>query len=521
MDICNERNERDVEDYMGKLDRRSLVARAALAGAAGWGLMTTAASAQTPAPVHDRLVVDLDGDISIFDPAQTYTTRGWSVVHSIYDALVDFGPDGSIVPLAAESFSTEDAITFDVTLRSGMIFHDGSPVTTAAITRSIEHLRTSESQVADTISVVERVEEIDELNARIVCSEPASWLPSQLAVWQVLLPEGFTPELLESKPVGSGPYRWGSFEAGNQVTLLRNESYTWGSPKGEAVADELVYRFVAESSTRVADLATGQADLISRIPLDQEAGIVDAGGEVVVADILATAFVRIATDVEPFDSPLVRQALNHAVDVGTIAATLESEESNRLASFYPDERALGFDPALQPFTFDPELARQLLAEAGYPDGFSTSLEVSQAQRLMYAEAIKANLQDVGIDVEIIVAEAGSFNAGWGDPEAPPLRYASWRPMYDPHTFLSLVISSEGFLSRYDNPEVDALIDAAASEPDTEARDALYQELGRILQQEPAAIYLWNAVTRYGVSPDLTNWTPRGDDYIVLTQGSME
>jgi peptide/nickel transport system substrate-binding protein len=509
----------DVTQRTGSLDRRSLLTGVA-AGAASWSLMTTGGAAQTPAPIVERLVVDLDGEVSIFDPAETYTTRGWSIVHSLYDALVDFGPDGEIIPLAAESFTTDDAVTFSVTLREGMTFHDGTPVTSAAITRSIEHMKASESQVADTIAVVERVEEIDELRANIVCSEPAAWLPSQLAVWQVLLPEGATPASLQEAPVGSGPYRWGAFEPGDRVTLVRNEAYTWGSPKGQALADELVYRFVAESSTQIADLATGQADLIVRFPREQEPGVVDAGGEVIVADTLATAFVRIATDVAPFDDPRVRQALNLAVDVQTIAQALESETSQRLASFYPDPRALGFDPELAPFAFDSETARSLLAEAGYGDGFSTKIEVSQSPRAVYAEAIKPYLADVGIDMEIVVAESGSFNAGWGDPEAPPLRYASWRPMYDPNTFLTLVIASEGFLSRYSNAEADDLIARAGAEPDVATRNALYQELGRLLQDDPPAIYLWNAVTRYGVNDRLAGWQPRGDDYILLTEGQM-
>ena len=107
-----------------------------------------------------------------------------------------------------------------------------------------------------------------------------------------------------------------------------------------------------------------------------------------------------------------------------------------------------------------------------------------------------------------------------DPEAPPLRYASWRPMYDPNTFLTLVIASDGFLSRYSNADADDLIARAGAEPDVDARNALYQELGRLLQDDPAAIYLWNAVTRYGIHDRLAGWQPRGDDYILLTEGQM-
>ena len=130
------------------------------------------------------------------------------------------------------------------------------------------------------------------------------------------------------------------------------------------------------------------------------------------------------------------------------------------------------------------------------------------------------LVGIGIDLEIVVAESGSFNAGWGDPEAPPLRYASWRPMYDPNTFLTLVIASDGYLSRYSNSDADDLIARAGAEPDVANRNQLYQDLGRLLHEDPAAIYLWNAVTRYGLNDRLAGWQPRGDDYILLTEGQM-
>ena len=94
-----------------RMNRRSLMRTSLAGGALALGVRAIPARAQTPVPRHDRLVVDLDGEVSVFDPALTYTTRGWSIVHSIYDALIDFGSDGSIVPLAAESFTTEDAIT--------------------------------------------------------------------------------------------------------------------------------------------------------------------------------------------------------------------------------------------------------------------------------------------------------------------------------------------------------------------------------------------------------------------------
>jgi ABC-type transport system substrate-binding protein len=93
-------------------------------------------------------------------------------------------------------------------------------------------------------------------------------------------------------------------------------------------------------------------------------------------------------------------------------------------------------------------------------------------------------------------------------------------MYDPNTFLTLVIASDGYLSRYRNEDVDDLIARAGAEPDVTARNGLYGDLGKLLKEDPAAIYLWNAVTRYGFNDRLAGWQPRGDDYVLLTEGSI-
>ena len=95
-----------------------------------------------------------------------------------------------------------------------------------------------------------------------------------------------------------------------------------------------------------------------------------------------------------------------------------------------------------------------------------------------------------------------------------MRYLTWRPLYDPYTLLSLVVSNTGFLSRYDNPDAQALIDAGAVEPDPEVRDGIYQQLGRVLHDAPAAIYLWSLTSFYGVGRDAPAWTPRPDDWIL-------
>ena len=481
----------------------------------GLALSRTASAAQTGTTIPE-LVIDLPGAPESIDPALAYSPRDWSIVHSIYDSLIQFDETGELIPLAAESFTSTDATTFAVKLRAGLLFHDGAPVTTDALARSIDYVKSSESFAVDLFSTIERVDIVDELNASIVCSAPSPWLAAQIAVWVLLIPEGFTADIAASAPNGSGPYVFESYVPDSEIVLTRNEAYTWESPKGTPLADRVVYRFVPEATTRVADLASDSVQIITEVPLDQESAVEAAGSTLTVEPIVGIGFIRVPNDVEPFIDARVRQALNHAVDLQTIATALLGDEVKRIATVYPDDRSLGFDSDLDPYDFDPDKARQLLTDAGYPDGFTTQLETTSAARIDVAEAIVDQLADVGITVELVSSDLAAFNAGWSDQTRPALRMVTWSPLFEPHTFLSLVFITGGYLARYSNGEVDAAFAAASIEPDSDARTEHLREVGRLLHDDPAAIYLWNLVTSYGVADEASTWAPRGDEYVVPT-----
>ncbi len=472
---------------------------------------------QATADIPEELVIDVAGEPDHHDPALTRSARDWTILHSIYDALIQVGPEGDLVPLAAEKFEAIDDLTFEVTLRSGLLFHDGSPVTADAITRSITHVQQSEGPAARDFAVVTSVDVTGERTARIVTGEPAGWLPSQLAVWSVLFPEGMTPNAFERAPVGSGPFRFESREAGSEIVLVRNPDYDWGSSKGSPLAERVRFRVVPESATRVADLATGTANLIVSVPNDQREQVEQSGGTIEDTPILGTLFLRIATDAPPFDDPRVCRAINLVVDVSSIAGSLVGPESRRLASLYPDPRSIGFDPDLEPFTFDPDAARALLAEAGHAEGFDVRLQFAGGERDDILQVIAAQLADVGIDVFIESLDLATFNGTWTDTDSAPLRLVSWRPVYDPHTLLNLMFASTGPLSRHNDARADELIGAAGREPDPTRRAELYRELGHHFQEAPPAVFLWNLTSVYGTRNFGTGWSPRGDDYVIPTR----
>lgn len=471
-------------------------------------------TSRSAADLLPELVIDLSGDPVSIDPALAYSPRDWSIVHAIYDGLIAVAENGTIQPLSAETFEAVDELTFEAQLREGLTFHDGSPVTADAAIRGIEHLQGGDSQVIDLFSTITNVERVDDLTVRIVCDVPSPWLPAQLAVWHMLLPEGYSDELRSSSPVGSGPYRFAGWERGSHLELERFEDYQPSEVKGAPIAERAVYRFVPEASTRVADLVSGSTDIAVEVPPDQHEAVESGGATVVSAPIVGSAWIRIATDTAPFDDLRVRQALNMALDVDAIAEALVSEEAHRLASLHPDERSMGFNPDLAPYTYDPDRARALLEESGFGDGIDTVFEVTSAVPQAIAEAMVAQWAEIGIRAELRVSELATFNAAWADASAPPLRMATWRPLYDPYTLLSLVFASEGYLSRYDNPEADELIALAATETNSDNRAALYRELATVMHEDAPAVFLWNLVESYGVSEDAFAWDPRGDQYVL-------
>jgi peptide/nickel transport system substrate-binding protein len=468
------------------------------------------------------LVIDLGSEPANLDPATTYDPDGWSVVHSIYDSLVQYGPDGALEPLLAESFELVDPLTYRVKLREGITFHNGEPLDASAIPVSVAHITAEEtaSQVAANFRVIEEIVEIDDLTVDLKLSAPAPWLPAQIAAWLAILPPGHAASAgIAAEPVGTGPYRFAEMSAGEGITLTANDDYFAASPKGQPIADTVEYRFVADATTRVADLLSGTSDIVRGVPIDQVLAVEDSGNQALAVPISGCAFVRIPTDVEPFSDVRVRQALNYAVDVQAIIDALLAGNGQQLANFFvPD--GLGYDPDLAPYAYDPERARALLAEAGYPDGFETAIDATITERADVVEAVAGYLTDAGIRTTVNRLELALFNSGdyWlgTDPAASPLRFATWRPLFDPHTLLSLVVSNEGFLSRHDNPNVQPLLDAFATESDSEARAATGMELGRVLHQEPAAIYLYSLTSIFGAASDAPDWTQRADDYIIGT-----
>ena len=491
------------------ITRRSLLSAAAL-GVTAPPLMMSAQSTPIATDIVDEVVIDLPSEPVNIHPARAYSDIEWSIVHSIFDPLVGFDADGTLRPIAAERFELIDDVTWEVALRPGMTFHDGSPVTSAAILRGFDLVKGSDSQVADIFGVIENIDELDDLTARITVSAPSPWLPAQMTSWHVLVPEGFEAEV----PVGSGPYIFDSWSQGEEITLRRFTDYIPSQAKGAAIAETVRYHFVPDVTTRSSNVLSGTSDIGTFMPIDALGAFSDDKVELKTTAVAGSWFIRVATEAAPFDDARVRQALNLALDLDSFVGALVHEGSTRIASIYPGPVSMGFDAELAPYAYDPEAAKALLAEAGYADGFDARMDLSSDASKAIAEAMVSQWAEIGVNVEIIVSDLGTFNSGWSDPEAPELRMVTWSPLFDPSTLLNLVFHSDGVLSRYRNADADDLINAGGSATDSAAREEAYRELGSELHTDAAAVFLWNLVNVAAVSKRASAWTPRPDQWVM-------
>lgn len=475
--------------------------------------------AATPIPPDPgTVIIDLPIEPTTLDPALTYDANGWSIIHSLYDSLVAYDTDGTLRPLLAESWDVADPLALTFQLRPGVTFHDGAPLTAADVVATVAHLQAPEtaSQAAGNFTSITAVEATDDLTVRFTLAEPAPYLLAQFAAYLAIMPAAALEAGadLSAMPIGTGPYRFDGWDRGQALRLTANPDYAGGATKGWPLAESATFRFVNDPSTRVADLLSEGAGIVRDVPADAAASVDSSRlATAVVAPVSGLTFVRIATDTAPFDDVRVRRALNLAVDVDGIVAGLLGGSGQRLATLL-DPTSLGNDPSLAPYGYDPDQARQLLTEAGLGDGFATTLELTTSDSQVIAEAIAGQLAEVGIDATVSVVEKAAFDEAYADPAAAPLRMVTWTPMFDPYSLLSLVIASEGYLSRYANPAADTLITAGATATDLAARADAYRQLGALLHDDAPAIFLYNLTARYGVATSITGWQPRPDAYIL-------
>ena len=446
----------------------------------------------------DELVIAYQGGAVTMDPhmRQETTTIAWQ--WHIYENLVRLNREGQLAPELAVSWESTGDMTWTFELREGVKWHDGSDFSAEDVVYSLERAKSNpNSQMGQFLTNVESVEATGPSSIEITTVTPDPFVPlnlSQVRIVNQAYAEEVGDEGMVTRPMGTGPYMATSFLTEDNLVLEAFPDY-WGEQPDFARV-RLVN--IPSGSTRVAALLSGEVDVAEKV-LPQDFARVEADPDTYITQAPSTRVIYLAMDYgcetncpgsnleggkNPFLDPKVRQAVAHAIDVDTIIERVMGG-AGAPASQYVAPADFGFDPELERYPYDPERARELLAEAGYPDGFSIRLEAPNDRYLndaLVAQAIAGMLGEVGIEVTVNAVpkavffpaldnrEFVMFLAGWGSPDVNATLKAIVHTKDDEAGYGTLN------RPRYSNPDVDRMIEEAAVEFDDEVRAEIIHQI---------------------------------------------
>lgn len=529
------------------VSRRGLLRIAAGAGSAA--AVSTVMGSATAATMQSRLLpgltvlaqdattitYGLEGDVRGLEPALSYDFTANPVVCNISEGLLMFTPDGGLEPLVADSFEQSDAVTYVFTLRDGVVFSDGSPVTVEDVVASIARVRDPEvaGPLAWMYDVPEAsVEATDERTVTITLATPSAlfrYVPATTAghVIPAAAIEQYGLDLLRN-PIGTGPYMLENWASGSEIALVKNPNY-W--QEGKPHFERFVFKIVEEGTTRVTGLRTDELSMIGSVPPDQiEAvtGFENVNFQEVVGYTINK--IEFRNDLPPFDDVNIRKAVCHAVPLADIMENIVGVTGvqSRNTTVPPNMPGSASED-LEPVPYDLERAKELMAASSMPEGFSTQLHVIAPNDIWVPQAIAVQeaLQELNIAVEVMQYPYADFITLSQGGEYEGMILTQWGSDFPDAAgnlipnFLSSNWPPQNNTSFYSNPEVDELLNASESELDEEARIELLKEAQRIISEDQPYIFLehfkWflpmsTSIAGYTLSP-LWYWDAIGRDLV--------
>jgi peptide/nickel transport system substrate-binding protein len=453
---------------------------------------------------QSTLIFAVDGSPPTFDPLGAGSdSRVNTPTINMYNALYQFIPGTSEVePQIAESFEiSDDGLAYTFKIRSGVLFHDGSEVTAEDVAYTADRMLALQIGTARSFGALESVDLIDSSTVRFNLSSPFPSLPLALPRLYILNADlvqaneqngDWGQTWLQNNEAGSGPYQLVSFQPEQQFTMARFDDYFLGFNEG--AADQVIMRVIKEESTRRLALERGDIDLARIGSTDSFAALENVDGiDRYVNSTLNQLYIAINVNNEFLANPLVREALTLVYDYEGHVDFVRSGFGAVARGPLPPAIAC-FDGSIGASQTDIERARQLMAEAGLPDGGfevgmayqGTSPEETAAFQIMQAGAA-----EIGITIRPLAMEWPAKVEQFSSVETAPGLGTVWEfPNYpDPGVFLFEKMHSSrhtggGFnFSFYGNPETDALLEAGEVELDPTARCEIYQQLQQIFLQD--------------------------------------
>ena len=356
-----------------------------------------------------QLVISLPSDAVTLDPHMHSQAETQTILYHFFDQLVDYSEQGP-APSLATGWKQLDPVTWRFTLRKGVTFHNGEPFNAGAVKFSFDRLvdPNQKAPMGSRLTAIKEVKIVDDYTVDIVTKEPYAVLLYMISQFMSIVPPNAVKQLGDAKfgqsGIGTGAYRLVKWVKDQELVMEANPKYWKGVPRIQRV----IFRAIPEDAARIAALQTGEADIIYPVPPDRWKDLQQDKNTRLTARTGTMVYMGLDTYHAPFNDVRVRRALNHAIDVQTITTKILGGTAERMnGPFF--KTTLGYDKTVPFFNYDPALAKKLLAEAGYPNGFETVLSALPAQEgasnlTEVAETVAYQLGQIGVKVKIDTLE---------------------------------------------------------------------------------------------------------------------
>ncbi len=403
-------------------------------------------------------------------------------------------------------------------LRKGIRFHNGSPFTSKDVLYSFQRMKTDKSslQGADIAGV--EVETPDDHTVVLTTKNASAILLDRLDTRFITSKAAADKygDQVDNNPIGTGPYKFVSWQRGGNLAMVRNEDY-WGS---KAEIKEAVLKGVKEEAARVAGLLAGQGDVISNLPIE-EIERVDNHPRIRVERVPGFRMYFLAMNVtfKPFGNKLVRQAFNYAVDPAVIMKHI-FDGNGTVLNGPLSSNMIGYDPNVKRYPYDPKKSRELLAQAGYSGGLEVKLHYAPDRHLKGKEVcqvLASQLAKAGVKVELVSQEYAVYWGKDGVNGGKTAFYYAGRTASDADTLYDQYFHT-GMSKRigYSNPDFDKLIEEEQQTGNHKKRIALLQQAGRILMEDAPFVPLYTLSEIYGLARNIL-WRGTPDNRILAAE----
>lgn len=450
-----------------------------------------------------------------FDPSSTYLSHEENVGTQIIEPIVALDTQLKPDPRLALSWRNVEPLVWELKLRTGVKFTNGEPFNADAVVASFVYMTRPDSAQRARFTNWEAVEKVDDATVRVrTKTQDPRFLTTLIQLY--IMPPGVLkakPESLVETPVGTGPFKLARWVKGQQIVLEANSDYWRGRPK----VNRIIFKAVPEASARVAALQAGQADLILNVP-PELVDLLDRGTNTKVLSAASTRGVPIIFDsrTPPFNDARVRQALNYAIDKASINRNIFGGRALIVAAT-SHPTTFGHNAELKPYPYDVQKAKQLLNEAGHPNGFEVDFHHPTGRWLKdteVAQAVAGMLQQVGVRTRLRTGEYNSFFSAWQKGELKGMTMIGVLSQVDADRTVQLFLYSKGSLSLYSrDPVLDARFEDAQT-LDLKKRERLLKAMEVNIHRQAPWLFMYFQPDLFGANKKL-KWTPPRNERLVL------